>query len=1272
MPIIEAKHPSGKTVQIKFEGNPPDSKQILSLIQPDLSNLPERGPRPVGIDPSQPYTMDLAPDKTPEQMEADIARPVRKALGTVGKVATTGLTSGAASIGAGIKKVQRGLGQLAPGANPEAMEAAAGGNIDAAMQGTPLNFGFITANPRIPPGPEMNDAGEILNPDRRTEPLRGALNTAVGAAEIGVGGALMGTPVGQGLAVGGAALNQLPRGNNKYGVQDISNFMMSPASTMGVAQKLGVKDPEVAENLNVGGDLGAMALGMKAAHGARPIPNEPRVVDPAALKAEGLQSRIIPADPMEAVRAIRDLTKRIGFMRDPNNVHELNKVFDTNVTHEGAFRPGIEQFTVHDPSIPPYGATFTVSAAKGETLADAFVKRIEKFAGAKADQTLAGGTPPPVPKTMSPRAQDVNANRLQSSIGMPTFKRRKLVHFSPEVLDVVDPKFQGTGKRSEELRQGVPAVKNSSWYSAKPYEPFTRGLNRHEIEGEFDIIDLASDYGKKLLEKSGGDLSRLNGIIKREGYDGYEHSESGMPNVVRMLKPQKVTGQKYAPGGNSNFDRWFKGSKIVDEHGDPLVVHHGTRADFNTFKKGDIGFHFGSKEQAENRLEDMSFGSPKVMDVFLSIKNPYDMVSDLGIWDDVNALKEHLGPANEGPFTEQEVAKWKTAKDAGAALEAKGYDGITYKNQFETYGEPEQAYIAFHPEQIKSATDNSGAFSPKTGNILRSSIGFPGLEETIKKIVEAHKEFGGATFRLTNGENRVGQDSYAVSPYTGRSEPVPGREVTEQQLLDYAEKNQDLLSKPDHNLGTWYDEKTNQTYIDVGIDRPKAEAAELGRHPDINQKAIFGLKDFDEIDTGGTGEKVAGAAEFNYDRYLEQMQARKDRPMFGAKLGDQESQLETAKATMRYAENELGMKPVAEGNADVARARFEESMDPHLERAYKEFDDHMASTGQARGRWYDGAREATKALEPYFPELKSEPVAKLFRWTMNIFGNGDSPSNELVNGIGAWQRIRETGKIGLDVATDEHLGHVRAGQTWSPQLEELNNLVRLKGIEGSVKWLETKHSISELNAVKDQIKVIRKPRKGQKQRETPAPTSIAGEYGAKVPMEGGYIFGPKLGAYGLNKEGVHGPVTMDSWMNIAYRVTQGILKTVTDTDEATGTETKTLWKDNLVSERRIMSQAIRNLAKKYNTTPEDIQAIVWTHVIRPHFEAHGQTMKGGSGHHGDFVKQLEASGWLNRRLRDKSATLEEGAGIARQGGLPEGSESGAGPDGDGPTPADPF
>jgi len=163
-----------------------------------------------------------------------------------------------------------------------------------------------------------------------------------------------------------------------------------------------------------------------------------------------------------------------------------------------------------------------------------------------------------------------------------------------------------------------------------------------------------------------------------------------------------------------NLDSFLKESQVKN------IVYHGTIEGFTEFKKGDIGFHFGSIEQAENRLKDLGdwIKFPKgsnVVPVYLSLKNPYNVVSDLGQWNDMESLEEYFGPANEGPFSAKEWAKIKNVQGFVKGMKAKGYDGIVYDNAFEAA--EGQSFIAFDSNQVKSATGNLGKYSPEESDI---------------------------------------------------------------------------------------------------------------------------------------------------------------------------------------------------------------------------------------------------------------------------------------------------------------------------------------------------------------------------------------------------------------------------------------------------------------------------------------------------------------------------------------------------------------------------
>ena len=82
--------------------------------------------------------------------------------------------------------------------------------------------------------------------------------------------------------------------------------------------------------------------------------------------------------------------------------------------------------------------------------------------------------------------------------------------------------------------------------------------------------------------------------------------------------------------GVDDFSEWFKGSKVVDSFGRPLIVYHGTNSSFSKFKKPSLAVgkrHFisslGNHFTAERGIA-QEFGTSRTpIEVYLSIKNPY-------------------------------------------------------------------------------------------------------------------------------------------------------------------------------------------------------------------------------------------------------------------------------------------------------------------------------------------------------------------------------------------------------------------------------------------------------------------------------------------------------------------------------------------------------------------------------------------------------------------------------------------------------------------------
>lgn len=183
----------------------------------------------------------------------------------------------------------------------------------------------------------------------------------------------------------------------------------------------------------------------------------------------------------------------------------------------------------------------------------------------------------------------------------------------------------------------------------------------------------------------------------------------------RMLRVQAV-GQQSAEDMGQNttaFNTWFEGSKVVDDTGKPRVVYHGTGGDFDIFdmsRSGQTygfrsgGAHFTSDSAQAGRYAEPSranYRKPNefnVMPVYLSIKNPLIKRGDDSIL---------------------EYDRNSRAFNAEAA--AGGHDGIIIIGPDKNNGEPDIHYIAFRPEQIKSAIGNDGTYDVNDPSILSQS-----------------------------------------------------------------------------------------------------------------------------------------------------------------------------------------------------------------------------------------------------------------------------------------------------------------------------------------------------------------------------------------------------------------------------------------------------------------------------------------------------------------------------------------------------------------------
>jgi hypothetical protein len=159
----------------------------------------------------------------------------------------------------------------------------------------------------------------------------------------------------------------------------------------------------------------------------------------------------------------------------------------------------------------------------------------------------------------------------------------------------------------------------------------------------------------------------LANIRQKERYDNFIGK-----NADKELFSSKSAKQQ----AKENFNKWFEGSKVVDENGEPLVVYHSTDAVFDAFDKSKQkrGF-YGQGFYTSNTADATTHYGKNTMPLYLKMKKPIEGVSSVDLRKNIDKYIQE------------------------------GYDGTIHR-----YDDGTITFSVFEPEQLKSV-NNSGAWS---------------------------------------------------------------------------------------------------------------------------------------------------------------------------------------------------------------------------------------------------------------------------------------------------------------------------------------------------------------------------------------------------------------------------------------------------------------------------------------------------------------------------------------------------------------------------------
>ena len=223
-------------------------------------------------------------------------------------------------------------------------------------------------------------------------------------------------------------------------------------------------------------------------------------------------------------------------------------------------------------------------------------------------------------------------------------------------------------------------------------------------------------------------------------------AETGLYANGGLIAPNgsrsNLTPELYKLVRTPAFKEWFgdwenepeNASKVVDENGEPMVVYHGTYVEnpfyIFDFDKADLGFHFGTYEQAKNRSETKLFFKGRksiVNSFFLNIKTIFES-TDIGEWEYPQRYIDMF--VSDGLISESDakkngfyrlVQREENKQIREYLLNKYGkFGGFVYNNKYEGKG---NSFIVLNPNQIKLADGSNTTFDGNNPDIRYANGG---------------------------------------------------------------------------------------------------------------------------------------------------------------------------------------------------------------------------------------------------------------------------------------------------------------------------------------------------------------------------------------------------------------------------------------------------------------------------------------------------------------------------------------------------------------------
>ena len=286
------------------------------------------------------------------------------------------------------------------------------------------------------------------------------------------------------------------------------------------------------------------------------------------------------------------------------------------------------------------------------------------------------------------------------------------------------------------------------------------------------------------------------------------------------------------------FKKWFGKSKVVDENGKPLVVRHGTQGELegNFFDPNRLGSSTGAKDakkgfyfsdsrltaesymgrdykytpQERQRLEQLTKRNEAIQSELKNIRSTYSSPSDAVLASrklrneysqnlaEMRSIDENVETQKSGTlldvylniedpltfdFKRNPYDEDTQSRIISEALN-NGNDGVIFENMMDDPegGRVSNIYVAFSPEQIKSATGNRGTFDAGERNILFMPSKGDTTPASVQSWDDANPTFGANFTKGMAKDNKEAAALLRKSYEDEFGEPIKAQDFTQDQV----------------------------------------------------------------------------------------------------------------------------------------------------------------------------------------------------------------------------------------------------------------------------------------------------------------------------------------------------------------------------------------------------------------------------------------------------------------------------------------------------------